>query len=64
MCTLVAFIHVWPGAPLVIAANRDERLDRAASDPTRWVGERFFAPRDDHEEMNTTERIPADAARG
>jgi uncharacterized protein with NRDE domain len=26
MCTLVAFIHVWPGAPLIVAANRDERL--------------------------------------
>ncbi|MGO8991957.1 MAG: NRDE family protein [Polyangiaceae bacterium] len=47
MCTLVAFIHAWQGVQLVIAANRDERLDRAASGPTRWVGERFFAPRDD-----------------
>ena len=47
MCTLVAFIHVWPGSPLVVAANRDERLDRAASGPTRWAGERFFAPRDE-----------------
>jgi uncharacterized protein with NRDE domain len=47
MCTLVAFIHVWPGSPLVIAANRDERLDRAASGPTRWAGEKFFAPRDE-----------------
>jgi uncharacterized protein with NRDE domain len=47
MCTLVAFISAWHGSPLVIAANRDERLDRAASGPTRWVGERFFAPRDD-----------------
>ncbi len=47
MCTLVAIIHAWPELPLVIAANRDERLDRAASGPTRWVGERFFAPRDD-----------------
>jgi uncharacterized protein with NRDE domain len=47
MCTLVAFIHVWPESPLVVAANRDERLDRAASGPTRWPGERFFAPRDE-----------------
>jgi uncharacterized protein with NRDE domain len=50
MCTLVAFIHAWPGSPLVIAANRDERLDRAASGPTRWAGESFFAPRDDQAE--------------
>jgi uncharacterized protein with NRDE domain len=47
MCTLVAFIHAWTASRLVIAANRDERLDRAASGPTRWVGERFFAPRDE-----------------
>jgi uncharacterized protein with NRDE domain len=47
MCTLVAFIHVWPGSPLVVAANRDERLDRAASGPKRWAGEKFFAPRDE-----------------
>jgi uncharacterized protein with NRDE domain len=47
MCTLIAFIHAWPGTPLVIAANRDERLDRAASGPTRWAGEKFFAPRDE-----------------
>jgi uncharacterized protein with NRDE domain len=47
MCTLVAFIHVWSGRPLVIAANRDERLDRPASGPTRWAGEKFFAPRDE-----------------
>jgi uncharacterized protein with NRDE domain len=47
MCTLVAFIHVWTASPVVIAANRDERLDRAASGPTRWGGEMFFAPRDE-----------------
>src|SRR5580698_8268449 len=47
MCTLVAFIRVWPGSALVVAANRDERLDRAASGPTRWAGEKFFAPRDE-----------------
>lgn len=34
-------------SPLVIAANRDERLDRPASGPTRWAGEKFFAPRDE-----------------
>lgn len=47
MCTLVAFIHVWPGSRLVVAANRDERLERAASGPTPWAGKKFFAPRDE-----------------
>jgi len=47
MCTLVAFVAVWPSAPLVVAANRDERLDRAASGPRRWAGEAFVAPRDE-----------------
>jgi uncharacterized protein with NRDE domain len=46
VCTLVvAFRHV-KGAPLVVAANRDEMLDRAAEGPRRWPGEPFFAPRD------------------
>ncbi len=47
MCTLVAFIAAWPGAPLIVAANRDERLDRPASPPRRWPGEFFAAPVDD-----------------
>lgn len=47
MCTLVAFVGVWPEAPLLVAANRDERLDRASSGPRRWAGEEFVAPRDD-----------------
>lgn len=47
MCTLAAFVGVWPGSPLVVAANRDERLDRPASGPRRWAGEPFMAPRDE-----------------
>lgn len=30
MCLLIALFQVVPGAPLVVAANRDERLDRQA----------------------------------
>jgi uncharacterized protein with NRDE domain len=47
MCTLVAFVRAWAEAPLVVAANRDERLTRASSGPRRWRGEDFVAPRDD-----------------
>jgi uncharacterized protein with NRDE domain len=47
MCTLVALVGVWPDSPLVVAANRDERLDRPASGPRRWDGESFMAPRDE-----------------
>ncbi len=47
MCTLVAFIGAWPESALIVAANRDERLDRPASGPGRWEGEQFMAPRDE-----------------
>jgi uncharacterized protein with NRDE domain len=48
MCTLIAAVSASPGTPLIIAANRDERLDRAASGPMIWPGPpRFVAPRDD-----------------
>lgn len=33
MCTLAIYVRQLPGLPLVIAANRDEFLDRAATDP-------------------------------
>src|SRR3954468_4047366 len=46
MCTLVVAAHVFEGNPLVIVANRDERLDRASSPPSIWPGG-FLAPRDD-----------------
>ncbi len=48
MCTLIAAFHLFPRWPLVIAANRDEHLDRASSPPRIWPGNpRFIAPRDD-----------------
>lgn len=46
MCTLVVGIRQL-GLPLVVAANRDERLDRAATGPRRWPGTSFVAPRDE-----------------
>jgi uncharacterized protein with NRDE domain len=51
MCTILAAVGVWPELPLVIAANRDEALDRPASAPQLWpAGEvaarAVVAPRD------------------
>jgi uncharacterized protein with NRDE domain len=51
MCTILAAVGIWPDLPLVIAANRDEALDRAAVGPQLWpAGEvaarAVFAPRD------------------
>jgi uncharacterized protein with NRDE domain len=46
MCTIVVAAHVFPGTPVVVVANRDERLDRASSPPFVWP-EGFLAPRDD-----------------
>jgi uncharacterized protein with NRDE domain len=48
MCTLIAAVSMFPGMPLCIAANRDEKLDRASSGPRIWPGPpRFVAPRDE-----------------
>jgi uncharacterized protein with NRDE domain len=48
MCTLVAAVGQFEGSPLVIAANRDERLDRPATPPRLWPAEMpFLAPRDE-----------------
>ena len=33
MCTLAAYVRVWDDLPLVVAANRDEFLDRPTADP-------------------------------
>jgi len=33
MCTLAAYVGCWPTLPLLVAANRDEFLDRPARDP-------------------------------
>lgn len=47
MCTLIVARDVFPGFPIVIAANRDEALDRP-SEPPRMYNERWriLAPRD------------------
>lgn len=47
MCTLIVSVRQHKDAPLVVAANRDEVLDRPASGPRRWPGEPFVAPRDE-----------------
>ena len=49
MCTLIAIHGCIPGVPLVVAANRDEYLDRPSSGPAvRW-GQKgpILAPRDE-----------------
>jgi len=48
MCTLIALHRRVPGFPLVIAANRDEYLDRPAAAPSLWPGGSLpiAAPRD------------------
>ncbi|HEX3772108.1 MAG TPA: NRDE family protein [Polyangiaceae bacterium] len=50
MCTLIAAVRHFEGLPLLVAANRDERYDRAATTVHAWAnepGEPFVAPRDD-----------------
>ena len=48
MCTIAAAVDRFPGFPVVIAANRDEVLDRPATPPFIWPGDvAFLAPRDD-----------------
>ncbi len=48
MCTVVIGWRVFPGTPIVVAANRDERLDRESSPPSVRPGEpKVLAPRDE-----------------
>jgi uncharacterized protein with NRDE domain len=48
MCTLACWIGSHPWAPLVVAANRDERLGRPSRGPFLWPGTpRLVAPRDE-----------------
>jgi uncharacterized protein with NRDE domain len=48
MCTLIALNRCIAGAPLVIAANRDEYFERPAEGPSLWetAEGRIVAPRD------------------
>lgn len=48
MCTLLVATRLFDGLPLVVAANRDERLDRPAAPPAarRFGGRGAFAPLD------------------
>jgi uncharacterized protein with NRDE domain len=48
MCTLIAIHRHIPGAPLVVAANRDEFYDRPAQGPVIWNTRRgaVLAPQD------------------
>ena len=48
MCTLIALHRCVVGAPLLIAANRDEFFERPAEGPVIWEteGGRILAPRD------------------
>lgn len=48
MCTLIVGFRLWPDLPLVVAANRDEDLDRPAAAPTARVIDdvRILAPTD------------------
>ena len=47
MCTLIVDFQQHPDAPVVVAANRDEALDRPATGLRHWPGEPFLAPRDE-----------------
>lgn len=48
MCTLIASFRPGGPVPLIVAANRDERLARPASPPRLWPGEiPVLAPRDE-----------------
>jgi uncharacterized protein with NRDE domain len=48
MCTLACWVGVHPRAPIVVAANRDERLARPSRGPLLWAGQpRIVAPRDE-----------------
>jgi uncharacterized protein with NRDE domain len=48
MCTLIVATRVWQSTPLLVAANRDERLDRPAEPPRLWTDRPIplLAPRD------------------
>lgn len=47
MCTLIVATNWFAGAPLIVAANRDERLDRPARPPFVWPDRGILAPQDE-----------------
>ncbi len=48
MCTLILATRVFDASPTFLASNRDERLDRPASDPILWeTTPPFVGPRDE-----------------
>ena len=48
MCTLILAGQVFPDAPVVVGANRDEATDRPSTPPApREWGQRVLAPRDE-----------------
>jgi uncharacterized protein with NRDE domain len=48
VCTIAAAVDRFAGFPIVVAANRDEVLDRPSTPPFLWSGPvPFLAPRDD-----------------
>ena len=53
MCTIILIVKLVPGYPLVLAANRDEFLDRGFSAPQLWpengITPRIFAGKDEKE---------------
>ncbi len=47
VCSIVLAHQSFDALPVVVAANRDERLDREATPPRAWPAEPFVAPRDE-----------------
>lgn len=47
MCSILLVHRQFAGCPVLVAANRDERLDRPATPPRAWPSEPFVAPRDE-----------------
>lgn len=47
MCSVAAFVRVFPGYPLVVAANRDEMLARPSRGPMLQAEGAYLAPRDE-----------------
>ncbi|MFC6991742.1 NRDE family protein [Haladaptatus sp. GCM10025707] len=53
MCTLTLAWQVFDDTPIVVAANRDERLDRPSTPPTTWDGDPIIVAPGDSEAGGT-----------